>query len=745
MRHLKVFIISILLVSSVFAEEENYIYNYDLDTTIIGEIVAMGNIFPNRGNTFISLIHDNYKQEAPRIEFLDNSYKVFDKILFSSANTSVRASPLVYDFDGDSFDEVVYSYIDSNKLRLVYFDPSNNPKINSIIFELPIGSNRYNVIKLAIKAQLDNDNPLELILSIGNTFNNKFAIRGLWGIDIFKKKIIWEKISAETVTNLKFIETKENKSLLLYSGGFSGPSSDFFAFSQGHYFFIPEKGKNSTYNINLVENNSLKLDTTSHDYSTNSKAFIRAVDKDNNLIWEKFLNGASITTTFDTICVNGNTRILLTAYSRRAFSETESKIEIIEPTTGKVEKRKIFSERIRGVSNFGSNIWVSFTKEKLIKLDYSLNVLDSINSESFFKPKRKVKVDNSYYLLVIEAIGVIQKYLLFDSKLNKVASLKTRGSFKNIIVNNKLFIYNSAINKTKIYSVKYVPWYRRISTEVLRTFATIILISLVIILLMWIVTLRVSSNKIKRQNIELATTHKELKTTTSKLIQAEKLAVYGTIASSIAHEINSPLGAIINSAQRIKENKGANLEQNINLIERAGKRAKSIIEKLLIGTRNNSDDAKAKLGDVIAEWSELSDKQFENLGIKIDFELNCNQDLAISSTELNQIFTNILFNARDSIMERKGENKNISIKSCNFDNSCKIIIRDTGTGFSTTKLEKPFEAFDTSKEKGKGTGLGLWVVKSIIDNIGGKINIRNYNMGAEVEIIIPLYTETKNG
>jgi len=263
-------------------------------------------------------------------------------------------------------------------------------------------------------------------------------------------------------------------------------------------------------------------------------------------------------------------------------------------------------------------------------------------------------------------------------------------------------------------------------------------------MLLWINTLRVSWKKIKKQKDELESTHSELKEATTKLIQAEKLAVYGTIASGIAHEINSPLGAIINSAQRIKGNKNSDFEKNIALIEKAGKRAKSIIEKLLLGTRKSQENTKTYLADVFSEWNDLSNKQFENLGIKIETKIDCTSLLAISSTELNQIITNLLFNARDSIMEKNGKNKSVFINSKQNKNNCVIIIQDTGSGFSQQKLDKPFKAFDTSKEKGKGTGLGLWVVKSIIDNIGGEISIKNYSSGAEVKIVIPIYSEINN-
>ncbi len=745
MRFIILLFVSVLLVATISAEEENYRYNFNLDTTITGQIVAEGNIFPDKNYTYILQYIDNRHVKSSKIEFLDENYSAIETFLFPSKGVLIHKTPLVFDFDGDSFDEVVFVFYDSSKVWLEYYDPSNTPQVRTKIFEMPIRQATRSRIFSITKAQLDSDKMLEIILSIGASSYSKYSISGLWAIDIAEEKTIWEKPSAEKIySNMIYINKGELPSLI-YSGSGSNSNTESLSFSQGHYFFQSKKKGNFIYDINYVENNKLVLDTTSQDYSTSSKAFIRAVDKNQGLLWEKYINGKAITTKLDTMHIGGNLRLLLSSYCRQALNKTESLLEIINPFSGKVEKRKIFNEKIRHMFLANNRAIVSFNKKKMFILDNSLNIIDSAHTESYFTPISTLKLDGENVFVIRDGVTIIQKIILFNKELKKQALLKASGVAYVSKKNNFISVFDRLKTTSKIYSLSYVPWYNRISTKVLRTIAISVLLSIVIIMLMWIATLRVSSNKIKRQKNELEATNKELKATTSKLIQAEKLAVYGTIASSIAHEINSPLGAIINSAQRIKENKNANIEQNINLIERAGKRAKVIIEKLLIGIRNYNDEAKANLVDVIAEWIEISDKQFKNLGIVINLEVNCNPELAISSTELNQIFTNILFNARDSIMERKGEHKSITIKAHDYNEHCKIIISDTGTGFSTTKLEKPFEAFITTKEKGKGTGLGLWVVKSIIDNIDGKISIRNYEMGAEVELIIPLYTEIENG
>jgi signal transduction histidine kinase len=89
-------------------------------------------------------------------------------------------------------------------------------------------------------------------------------------------------------------------------------------------------------------------------------------------------------------------------------------------------------------------------------------------------------------------------------------------------------------------------------------------------------------------------------------------------------------------------------------------------------------------------------------------------------------------------MDTKSSVKKVFISVQKLKEECIIKIKDTGPGFSESKIKNPFAAFETTKEIGKGTGLGLWVVKNILDKTDGKIEINNYENGAEITISIPI-------
>lgn len=745
-RILQTFLLLLLLISNLFAEEDMYSYRFNLDTTIAGAITTEGHIFPNCEITSISFYQTHISEETPpHIKFFDENFNLIEKIDFDNPNAILLKRPLVFDFDGDSFDEVVFAIVEPEKLWFLYFDPSNRPHIKSKIFEIPIKGNHKYVESKMISAQLDEDDFFEMILVTSELSIKNFTINGMWAIDIEEKKVLWEELSAEDLMQTKPINIVENNlSTVIYSGSATSGSKQ-FVFSNGNYFINRLEHPLIIYNKNLQRFEGLRIDTLAEDYSTNTVAFIRAIDSQNNLLWERKINGKGIKTKIDSVTINGEKKIILATYAK-GLTNKKNTIEIINPITGEVEKRIVFTDHVKLFFHNQQRIFVSVRKNKpkaanhyeIMELDLDLTPIASVQNEVKYSPANTTNLDGENLLITLRGTSTMQKIFVFDEGLNVRGAIDALGKVYFLDTFKKIAVYNMRIRETKLYSIQQIPWYDRVSPTFLRNLTISFLSIILVTMLLWIITLRVSSKKIKRQKKEIEDTHTELKKTTSKLIRAEKLAVYGTIASGIAHEINSPLGAIINSAQRIKNDPNADLEKNITLIEKAGKRSKAIIEKLLVSTRKSNDD-KTILADVLNDWKELSQRQFDNLGINFISDIKCDNMLAISSTELNQIFTNLFFNARDAITDNNSNIKEIYVSSQKTNDYCHILIQDTGSGFSMEKLKNPFEAFETTKEKGKGTGLGLWVVKSILDNIDGSIQIRNYEKGAEIKITIPLF------
>ncbi len=247
---------------------------------------------------------------------------------------------------------------------------------------------------------------------------------------------------------------------------------------------------------------------------------------------------------------------------------------------------------------------------------------------------------------------------------------------------------------------------------------------------------------------KLVTSRSELEQATGLLIQQEKMATLGMIASSIAHEINSPLGAILNSAERLLEKSlpKESINKNLNLIMNAATSSKRVIEKLLVSVRQSTVDSNCEIKQILEDWIDLYGIQLSHLGIDIKIDVPNRYNIPISYSDFNQVLTNIILNAKDALSEYDlVEDKVISVKFAEDNEYYILKISDNGPGIDSAILDKIFDAFVTSKEAGKGTGLGLWISKSLIEKAGGELIAGNSDEGAifTIKFKINKLTETE--
>lgn len=248
--------------------------------------------------------------------------------------------------------------------------------------------------------------------------------------------------------------------------------------------------------------------------------------------------------------------------------------------------------------------------------------------------------------------------------------------------------------------------------------------------------------ELKKQKIELEDALKQLKNAQLQIVQSEKLATLGQLVAGVAHEINTPLGAIssnLDLLDKISLNKKLDIETVIQEIMPVNKDAIRRIERLVKSLKNFTrlDEAKKKKVDIkegILSSIDLISYELKNkVNIKTDFSklplVNCSPDY------INQVFMNILLNACQSIQQ----NGEIFIKTKQFENYALITISDNGCGIEKKYLDKIFDFGFTTKKIGQGTGLGLALAKKIIDEHRGKIEVDSIlNEGTTFKIYLPL-------
>ena len=239
----------------------------------------------------------------------------------------------------------------------------------------------------------------------------------------------------------------------------------------------------------------------------------------------------------------------------------------------------------------------------------------------------------------------------------------------------------------------------------------------------------------------------EIEDAMAKTEQASKLASIGRLAAGVAHEINNPLAIINEKAGLMKDilEMSGDLQQNkekflglISAIFDSVNRCSTITHRLLgFARRMETTHEVLDLNDIVKEVIGFLEKEILFRNIRL--ELNLAEGLPKIESDkgqLQQVFLNIINNAVDAIEEGGLIEVSTRVKD---KNTVLVSIRDTGSGIPKDKLKSIFEPFYSTKEKGEGTGLGLFISYGIIKKLGGIILVESeLNKGTTFTAEIPI-------
>lgn len=238
----------------------------------------------------------------------------------------------------------------------------------------------------------------------------------------------------------------------------------------------------------------------------------------------------------------------------------------------------------------------------------------------------------------------------------------------------------------------------------------------------------------------------ELRDAQEALLRKERLATLGQLTATVSHELRNPLGVIRNTfysiAEAVKKG-GLGLDRQFGRIDRNILRCNTIITKMLDYTRTRALEAAPRAFD--AWLSEILDEYEMPPGIALHRELGApGIEVEFDPGRLQQVFVNLLDNARDAIVEARGEAQpgagstdSITVRTAAAAHRLEIQVRDTGGGVPEEVLPKIFEPLFSTK--GFGVGLGLPTVKQIVEQHGGTIAISSEaGKGATVKVSLPL-------
>lgn len=477
--------------------------------------------------------------------------------------------------------------------------------------------------------------------------------------------------------------------------------------------FIPFVFYTATYTDEQDENLALSLGASKFILKPKEKYEFNKIIKD---VMEQFTKGGIKSLQIE----EKDQAIYYKLYNEVLIRKLESKMIQLEKVNKELEKKIIENEKIN--------------KQLINNLNYFSKVIDKLNNPLAILDENYIirEANQKFCEIFGEKSKIINtNFFSIDSDFFKQTELKFLFEDldeKNFVIDNyKIEIEKNNLSK-KIYSIK--------ASKVLAKDEN----SYDIIILMEDIT-------------ELKILLKEKESIYNRLLQLERAESIGKFAGGIAHDFNNILTIILNSSQLILDTikEGNPIYEDVKNIYDAGVRGSELTKKILLFSRK-----KETTQDVIDIHKEINEidklaKRLIGEDIKIEYLLLAEEtNVLMDSIDFHQVLINLFSNAKDA-MPNGGKilvkTQNIEINQEKNENILpgkyiKIEFSDTGTGIENQVLNQIFEPFFTTKKVGKGTGLGLYLVYSIIQQSNGYIYAcSELGKGTTFIILLPLLSE----
>lgn len=229
------------------------------------------------------------------------------------------------------------------------------------------------------------------------------------------------------------------------------------------------------------------------------------------------------------------------------------------------------------------------------------------------------------------------------------------------------------------------------------------------------------------------------------LVQKSRFIALGEMISNIAHQWRQPLSELssILMSMKFKHTVG---KLDDDIMEQKSKEAEQVLNFMshtIDDFRNFFMPKKDRQEFYVAKSVEsvmtIISSALSNNNIQVDIDIDKNLKLHTFKNEYEQVILNVISNAKDVLIAQKIENPKILIEAKKLGNLVELFIEDNGGGITVKPKNKIFEPYFTTKVDSDGTGIGLYMSKTIVDkNMQGKLRVRNTDIGARFEIIVPI-------
>ncbi len=216
-----------------------------------------------------------------------------------------------------------------------------------------------------------------------------------------------------------------------------------------------------------------------------------------------------------------------------------------------------------------------------------------------------------------------------------------------------------------------------------------------------------------------------------EMVKSERMAAVGRLTASIAHEINNPLGGMLNAISTLKRHGSADpvTLKTVSLLERGLSHIRDTVAALLVQSKVKSRTLSASdFDDVQVLVAHALKKQ----GVKLEWSVVVAPDMALPSTLVRQVLINLLLNA----IAAAGSAGQVKLLAQTDAQQLKLVVDNTGQPMSSVQLGRLFEPF--TRFSNEGNGLGLWICYQIVTQLGGRIQAESNEVRTRFIVTLPL-------